>query len=293
MSNPGWYPQPDGLEKYWDGQNWIAMRVPVVGVPTTEGSSDSRPTRPGLQRRFILPSAALGVALAVIVLVSTLNPGTSGAVVESAATQTAVTTSTPVSTAEATSEPSANPAQTVIPAPAVSVAPEPTPSSSSPGSVQQIPPPVQELPASAEPTVICPSQGLTIEPGPVSLTATQLGIEGSNHIASGGTVTNRSSAVIDLWDVAPELESLDGSGNVLTQTWGTKFVYSAPAGEPKDLKFTLAPGARVLYAVDQDIAMPDFKKHVSWYTVTNSMTWGWTASQFQGTCTNPSMKVLQ
>jgi hypothetical protein len=125
------------------------------------------------------------------------------------------------------------------------------------------------------------------------MTMTSLGIEGSNHIASGGTVTNRSSAMIDLWDLAPEMESLDGSGNVLARTWGTKFVYSAPAGQPKDVKFSLAPGASVPYVVDDDVAMPNFKEHVSWYTDTSSMISNWNAGQFQGTCTNPSIKVLQ
>ena len=119
-------------------------------------------------------------------------------------------------------------------------------------------------------------------------------IEGFYHVVSGGTVTNRSSAKIDLWDKAPEIESLDGSGNRMTQTWGTKFVYSAPAGQPKDLKFSLAPGDGVSYVVDDNLAIVDFKKHVSWYTLTGSMMWGWTdAIQYLGACANPSLKVMQ
>ncbi|TDE95174.1 DUF2510 domain-containing protein [Occultella glacieicola] len=30
---PGWYPGPDGTQRYWDGQQWLAIPPPAAGAP--------------------------------------------------------------------------------------------------------------------------------------------------------------------------------------------------------------------------------------------------------------------
>jgi len=36
MSTPaGWYPQPDGQQRYWDGQHWTESSAPGATMPVT------------------------------------------------------------------------------------------------------------------------------------------------------------------------------------------------------------------------------------------------------------------
>ena len=42
MSSPaGWYPQPDGQQRYWDGQQWTEKFAP--GVPEPGGNRSGIP----------------------------------------------------------------------------------------------------------------------------------------------------------------------------------------------------------------------------------------------------------
>jgi hypothetical protein len=57
MSAPaGWYPQPDGQQRYWDGELWteyFAPGVPAVGTPATVGEAG----RPGGEFEDVIPTS--------------------------------------------------------------------------------------------------------------------------------------------------------------------------------------------------------------------------------------------
>jgi hypothetical protein len=69
----GWYPQPDGQQRYWDGEAWTQSFAPgVTGPPEVV----VKPVRPWFKKkRFILP--AVGVAL--IIIASTAGGGSKDA----------------------------------------------------------------------------------------------------------------------------------------------------------------------------------------------------------------------
>ena len=40
LSNPaGWYPQPDGRQRYWDGEQWTEIFAPDVTLVTTAAAA--------------------------------------------------------------------------------------------------------------------------------------------------------------------------------------------------------------------------------------------------------------
>ena len=34
MTAPGWYPDPTGVQRYWDGQKWLALPPPAAAAPS-------------------------------------------------------------------------------------------------------------------------------------------------------------------------------------------------------------------------------------------------------------------
>jgi hypothetical protein len=47
MSTPaGWYPQPDGQQRYWDGQQWTKDFAPGAATPVTTPATGGGPARP-------------------------------------------------------------------------------------------------------------------------------------------------------------------------------------------------------------------------------------------------------
>ena len=119
MSAPAdWYPQPDGRQRYWNGQQWTAYWAPGVGsVPTTPDVvavvGAVPPVPPWFKRdRFVLPGIAL-VAIVTIGLFAAVGSGPDKVIVSSPAgvsTQAQPAPEAPV----------ADPAPAAEPAPATS-----------------------------------------------------------------------------------------------------------------------------------------------------------------------------
>lgn len=85
----GWYPQPDGSRRYWDGSQWTGHTAPPSTTPPTStqgtfvtppaGVNPTQQARPDdrplwKKKRVIIPAAAL----AAIVGISALNGGNNG-----------------------------------------------------------------------------------------------------------------------------------------------------------------------------------------------------------------------
>jgi hypothetical protein len=78
MGNPaGWYPQPDGRQRYWDGQEWTTAwagggeAVPsptIVPMPSPAGSSDEMPVYNGASPSKISKRIVIGVVAAIVVI---------------------------------------------------------------------------------------------------------------------------------------------------------------------------------------------------------------------------------
>jgi hypothetical protein len=89
----GWYPQPDGQQRYWDGQQWTEnfapgsgtpvttpLQVPVAETPSEPGAI---PTRPWFKRPFTWIGAGAALIVVVVIMVIALtgnNPVASGPV---------------------------------------------------------------------------------------------------------------------------------------------------------------------------------------------------------------------
>ena len=80
MSTPaGWYPQPDGQQRYWDGEQWTENFAPggtpvaaSVVANSAVGATD-KAARPWFKKkRFVLP----GIAVAIIVAANLGGGGT-------------------------------------------------------------------------------------------------------------------------------------------------------------------------------------------------------------------------
>jgi hypothetical protein len=107
----GWYPQPDGTQRYWDGEKWTEHTAPGQGgaagangpASTTDGTQD-RANRPWFKKkRFLIP----GGIVALIILGSALSAaGGEGGDTEVASVSTPSMSSAPEeSTEEEASEP--------------------------------------------------------------------------------------------------------------------------------------------------------------------------------------------
>jgi Protein of unknown function (DUF2510) len=69
--NPaGWYPQPDGQQRYWDGQRWTGYR--------TQGISVVR-RRPGARRRWLREHKVIATITSVLLLGASLGAAEIGA----------------------------------------------------------------------------------------------------------------------------------------------------------------------------------------------------------------------
>jgi len=55
VSSPaGWYPQPDGRQRYWDGQQWTENFAPGA-APVTTPATGGEPAHPPVENEHILP----------------------------------------------------------------------------------------------------------------------------------------------------------------------------------------------------------------------------------------------
>lgn len=62
----GWYPSPTGEQRYWDGEQWLALPSPTgpgTSMPASEGSVASRKRRVG---RWLAIAGAVAVLLGLI-----------------------------------------------------------------------------------------------------------------------------------------------------------------------------------------------------------------------------------
>jgi len=69
MSTPaGWYPQPDGQQRYWDGQQWSEEFAPGTGTatPVTTPATGGEPTRFRFTKKHIIGYAATALVALVI-----------------------------------------------------------------------------------------------------------------------------------------------------------------------------------------------------------------------------------
>jgi len=97
MSTPaGWYPQPDGQQRYWDGQQWTENFAPGNSPGVPEGASSE--TAPGAARKnwFLRHKilTAIGALLLIGVFSSLANGGNSSVTIAPVADQ-AATSATP------------------------------------------------------------------------------------------------------------------------------------------------------------------------------------------------------
>ncbi|NNM45378.1 DUF4352 domain-containing protein [Knoellia koreensis] len=81
QSPAGWYPQPDGRQRYWDGQSWTEHFAPgegvsTVGAPTvgapTFGAAQAAPQRAWYARKRVLIPGAI---IALFVVIGALSGG--------------------------------------------------------------------------------------------------------------------------------------------------------------------------------------------------------------------------
>ena len=79
MSSPaGWYPQPDGQQRYWDGQQWTGHFAPGVTPETPAGDSQETPTGTARKNWFLRHKilTAIGAVLLLGMMSSLANGGT-------------------------------------------------------------------------------------------------------------------------------------------------------------------------------------------------------------------------
>jgi hypothetical protein len=107
MSNTpaGWYPQPDGQQRYWDGQQWTQHFAPAAqqavsaAAPAAVAASAPRPWFK--KKRILIPAGLAGT----VIFVSALGAAAGGG-----ATQDSALKSSSTSSAESTPTPDASPA---------------------------------------------------------------------------------------------------------------------------------------------------------------------------------------
>jgi len=78
MSSPaGWYPQPDGQQRYWDGQQWTEHFAPGVTPETSTGVSGVTPTVAARKNWFLRHKVltAIGAVLLLGMMSSLANGG--------------------------------------------------------------------------------------------------------------------------------------------------------------------------------------------------------------------------
>src|SRR5674476_125822 len=67
MSTPaGWYPQPDGQQRYWDGEQWTEDFEAGAGTPVTTGATGGQQARLRFKKKHVIGYTATAlVALAI------------------------------------------------------------------------------------------------------------------------------------------------------------------------------------------------------------------------------------
>ena len=56
VSTPaGWYPQPDGQQRYWDGEQWTEHTAPGAATPVTAPGTGAEPPRPLSENEHVNP----------------------------------------------------------------------------------------------------------------------------------------------------------------------------------------------------------------------------------------------
>jgi len=99
MSNPaGWYPQPDGQQRYWDGQQWTENFAP--GVPPGTPRANASQTPPAVSRKNWFLRHKILTALGAVVLIAVVASIASGGGTKSG---TSATSSDATSTANTSS----------------------------------------------------------------------------------------------------------------------------------------------------------------------------------------------
>src|SRR5664280_2229870 len=55
MSTPaGWYPQPDGQQRYWDGEQWTEDFEAGAGTPVTTGATGGQQARLRFKKKHVI-----------------------------------------------------------------------------------------------------------------------------------------------------------------------------------------------------------------------------------------------
>lgn len=119
-TQPGWYNQPDGSQRYWNGQAWTEHVRPMQALPTAPagggvGPESGGPTSgtPLYKNKFVIGGAA-------VVLVAAMMASLAGGGEQQAAAPTAVPTATVTVTESVAAEPT-----TPAPEPTISEAERP------------------------------------------------------------------------------------------------------------------------------------------------------------------------
>jgi len=128
----GWYLQPDGSQRYWDGLQWTQHVVPQSPTATPQASTQAPqplladaaggdlPSRPWFKRkRVIIPAAA--VLLMIALAATQPGPAGQGAMPAEGTTPTASSSSQPMATEAATQAPAED-----SPEPSAAAEPEPS-----------------------------------------------------------------------------------------------------------------------------------------------------------------------
>jgi len=103
MSTPaGWYPQPDGQQRYWDGQQWTENFAPGVSPGTPEGISSETAPGAACKNWFLRHKVltAIGAVLLLGIFSSLGSLGTKSEPVAAVATKTVATSQAPNQSAE-------------------------------------------------------------------------------------------------------------------------------------------------------------------------------------------------
>lgn len=151
----GWYPQPDGSQRYWDGRQWtnhVAPAQAAQGVQWQQqdlvgGQSAPKSARPWFARKRVIIPAAL---LVVAGFGAALSAGSDDA---AAPAKSASPSGTPAAQNVVDDKPTAAPSTkpTAVPTPVVEevAASEPASESSTPASAEAVVPSEQATPDDA------------------------------------------------------------------------------------------------------------------------------------------------
>lgn len=138
MSNTpaGWYPQPDGQQRYWDGQQWtehfapgVAQAAQTAAMPVAAvGNGVANAPRPWFKKKRILIPAGLA---GTVIFVSALGAAAGGGATQDSALKSS-STSSAESTPTTTPSPAAEVAKPSATPTAKPAAPKPAPKPAGP-----------------------------------------------------------------------------------------------------------------------------------------------------------------